>query len=676
MGGHLKLIFNSKRFKELQKENEELKNLIESFKDKEERLKRFEDLIKKARIEYAAIALKKDQTVQKLEALENDKAKLNGEVHKISSEIKQLREIKLSEHNQLLTINNALSDSNKTSANNNPDDLSKTKNIIHKEIEAAENRRKEIALEIIRLKKIFEETRPKIVELKKVKADLNIEIEKKKEEISSLIERQKLASQKQLESFNPTLNRENEEQLRRSKEIQSRINQLRDQETTLLDKLNTSRKELEYLDKQIEEKNLLINNETEIKESLENLARAESSKNELIFEMDIKIGAKEAQLFSLTEDCKAKTESLNILNLENQQLLEELHSKSERLKRLNESIEISTVRITDLDYSLSILDEELHTLTNEVENKRSVKAEIESQISDKMTTKVELEEVLKDLRETTSILAQLKKDIERGSGHSAKRFTGVLQYYSTMINEMYKRKVDLEKVIVQKEKDVSDKDCLIEERQSVLNEMQNDLYIRQHRVNLFEDLARAITKQRIFLESSTHILEKPNSNHIEQQEKMILNSELPHGKLLEFENALKELLNNSDKYSSDITSNRVSIEKELIENKRGLNDLNQNIRNSTNELLDLRNSIDKIKIEHEEHRLAINKLAALKKKLENEITKHQIVIEKYAKFKEMIRQEQELIKMKRELSASNKSPDYSKAGEKTFEPHNPNWIKL
>lgn len=670
------MILYSKRFKELQNENEELKNLIESFKEKEERLKRFEDLIKKARIEYAAVALKKDQTVQKLEALENDKARLNGEIHKISTEIKQLREIKLSEHNQLLALNSALSDSNKIPSSNNPDNLSKTTHIIHKEIEAAEKRKNEIALEIIKLKKIFEEVRPKIAELNKVKAALNIEVEKKKEEISSLIERQKSASQKQLESFNPALSRENDEKLRYAKEIQSRINLLRNQETVLINRLNTSRKELEDLDKLIEERSLLINTETEKRESLEQLTQSESLKKELIFELDIKIGAKEAQLYSLTEDCKAKTESLNTLSRENEQLLEELHLKSENLKRLNESIEISTARLTDLDYSLSILDEEFITLNNEVENKRTAKAEIESQINDKITTKVELEEVLKELRETTSILAQLKKDIEKGSGHSAKRFTGVLQYYSTMINEMYKRKVDLEKILLQKEKDVNDKDILIKERQSILNEMENVLYIRQHRLNLFEDLTRAVTEQRKFLESSTHILADVDPNNLEQREKLILNSELPHGKILEFEKALKELLNNSDKYSADLISNRASLEKELIENKRRLNDLNQNIRNSTNELSDLRNSINKIKVEHEEHRLAINKLAALKKKLENEISKHQIVIDKYSKFKEMIRQEQELIKMKRELLVSNKSQDNSNAEEKTFEPHNPNWIKL
>jgi len=670
------LILYSKKFKELQSENEELKNQIESVKEKEERLKRFEELIKNARIEYASIALKKDQTVQKLEALENDKTRLNDEIYKISSEIKQLREIKLSEHNQLLALNTALTDANNTSPIEDADSLSEMQQSIHKEIEAAENRKNEIAFEIIRLKKIFDEARPKVAELNRVKNALNIEIEKKKEEISSLIDRQKSVLQNQPENFNAAFSKDFDEKLRYLKEIESRIKLLLNQETVLLERLSTSRKELEDLDKLIEEKNVHLNNETESKKSLEQLARTESLKKELIFELDIKIGAKEAQLYSLTEDYKSKSESLSILHRENELLLAELHQKSEKLKRLNESIEISTARLTDLDYSLSILDEELTALTNEVEDKRSVKADIEAQINDEITKKVELEELLKELRETTSILSQLKKDIEKGSGHSAKRFTSVLQDYSKMINEMYKRKVYIEKVLVQKEKEVNDIDSLIEERETVLKEMENVLYIRQHRLNLFEDLTRAITEQRKYLENGAHILEDIVTDKFNQQEKLILNSELPHGKLLEFENALKELLSNSDKYSADLISNRASLEKELIENKKRLNDLNQNIRNSTTELTDLRNSIDKIKIEHEDHRLAINKLAALKHKLEDDINKYQIVIDKYSKFKEMIRQEQELIKMKRELSASNKPPVHSNAGEKTFEPHNPNWVKL
>jgi chromosome segregation ATPase len=670
------LILYSKKFKELQSENEELKNQIESVKEKEDRLKRFEELIKIARIEYASIALKKDQTVQKLEALENDKTKLNDEIYKISSEIKQLREIKLSENNQLLALNNALTNTNNSSPIQDADILSETKQLLHKEIAAAESRKKDIANEIIKLKKIFDEARPKVAELNKVKKFLNIEIEKKKEEISSLIERQKSVSQYQPENFNSTLAKDYDEKVRYLNKIESRIKDLLNQETVLLEKLSSCRKELEDYDKLIEKKNSHLNNEAEIRASLEQLTETVSLKKEFIFELDIKIGAKEAQLYSLTEDYKSKSESLSILHRENEQLLAELHQKSEKLKVLNESIEISTSRLTDLNYSLSVLDEELNVLTNEVENKRAEKTEIETQINDKITTKVELEEVLKELRETTSILAQLKKDIEKGSGHSAKRFTDVLQYYSKMINDMYKRKVDVQKVLVQKEKDVDDMDSLIEERESALKEMENVLYIRQKRLNLFKDLTRAIIEQRKYLEKGAHILQDTGTDNLNQQEKLILNSELSHGKLLEFENALKELLSNSDKYSADLISNRATLEKELIENKKRLNDLNQNIRNSTNELEDLRNSVDKIKVEHEEHRLAINKLAALKKKMEDDVSKYQIVIDKYSKFKEMIRQEQEIIKMKREHLATQKSSDYVNAGEKTFGPHNPNWVKL
>ena len=116
------MILNSKRLKELQSENEELKKLIDSFAEKESRLKHFDELLKKSRIEYANIALKKNQTAHTLEVLESQKAKLNNELHKISSEIKKLREIKLSEHNQILELGNLASKSNQVasvSGNNN-----------------------------------------------------------------------------------------------------------------------------------------------------------------------------------------------------------------------------------------------------------------------------------------------------------------------------------------------------------------------------------------------------------------------------------------------------------------------------------------------------------------------------------------------------------------------------
>jgi len=107
-----------------------------------------------------------------------------------------------------------------------------------------------------------------------------------------------------------------------------------------------------------------------------------------------------------------------------------------------------------------------------------------------------------------------------------------------------------------------------------------------------------------------------------------------------------------------------------------LNALNQNIRNSTSELSELRNSINKIKIEHEDHRVSINKLASIKTRLEEEIKKNKLMLDKYASIKDKIRQEQELIKNKRDITASITSSKKINAGEKIFETHNPKWIKL
>ncbi|MCW8814144.1 MAG: hypothetical protein OQK65_11500, partial [Chlorobium sp.] len=98
------MVFNSKRIKELETENEELKTLLQGFATKEEQLKRYDELIKKARIEFGDITQRKDQTAQTLESLDNEKTKLNHDIQKLSFEIKQLRELKIAEHNQLLTL--------------------------------------------------------------------------------------------------------------------------------------------------------------------------------------------------------------------------------------------------------------------------------------------------------------------------------------------------------------------------------------------------------------------------------------------------------------------------------------------------------------------------------------------------------------------------------------------
>ena len=161
----------SRKLIELQTENEELKKLISSLSDKENQLKNFDELIKKARLEYAEIAAKKDQTAQKLESLEKEKAKLINELNKISIEVRQLREIKLAEQNQILSLSKAINSSNQISGNE--DVSAKSKQIILNEIENAEKRKNAITLETFKLKKRIDLLSTKISDSEKILENLN-----------------------------------------------------------------------------------------------------------------------------------------------------------------------------------------------------------------------------------------------------------------------------------------------------------------------------------------------------------------------------------------------------------------------------------------------------------------------------------------------------------------------
>ena len=50
---------SSKRLKELQSENEELKAFIQNITNKESHFRQFDDLLRRAKVEYANITLKK-----------------------------------------------------------------------------------------------------------------------------------------------------------------------------------------------------------------------------------------------------------------------------------------------------------------------------------------------------------------------------------------------------------------------------------------------------------------------------------------------------------------------------------------------------------------------------------------------------------------------------------------
>jgi chromosome segregation ATPase len=96
-------------------------------------------------------------------------------------------------------------------------------------------------------------------------------------------------------------------------------------------------------------------------------------------------------------------------------------------------------------------------------------------------------------------------------------------------------------------------------------------------------------------------------------------------------------------------------ENELSYYENQIQEYRTRIADSLNELDNLKASIGSLKIEQEEYRGNISRLSSLKKKLHEEITKHQTILQRYQKIREKFKIEQTAGKSFDEIAPKGKS---------------------
>ena len=758
-------LLNSKKLKELQSENEELKAFIQDLTDKESHFRQFDELVRKTRVEYANITLKKDQTALTLEQLEKEKNALINQLQKLSGEIEQLREMKVYEQNQIhkLTDNSAKQHHKNEIGIRFP---------VYKEIELAEKRKAELEKETAEMEKRFREVYQRVLEVGEMEQSLVAEIKKKKEELNALNEKKNEFTKEQLKNFNSKIIALKDDEKKNLLELKQKIEQLSDRENELNSRLAIRSRELQEIEKKIEQKTLvkepdagdkllsliveeqkllgsidlkkkslseleesilylkaeqrtianeinridtvsksekqkfrdetdasklkpveiiqfekeaktirgvikaLKEEEQKIRESIEQLAQSEELKKELLSQLNDELSSKEIQFASIEKDYDTKSSRLNEISFKNKLILEELATKTNELSIAENNLKSKTGRLSEITGELERIERKLITAKSQLAENDYEKSEIEEKIKVAREKWSKLDDYYKKVKDVVPLLEKRKDEVQISNSMLEKRFADMFKHYSTQMGEMYKKKNLLEQMLIKKENDVNEKDQSLLDKLSALDEAEKVLSVRKIEAESIEDLLKTINEQKELLAGEITSLENKGVEKKILNKELSIESELYHKKLIEFENGLKELFQKSEERFNKNTEQKARLESEIREYEHRLNELNKGIKDSMEELVNLRTTINKIKVEHEEHRLAINKLAAVKKKLEDEINKHQVVIDKYTKIKEKIRQEQNLIKMKRELFVSTKSPNESNEGEKTFEPHNPNWIKL
>lgn len=739
------VIFSSKRIKELQAENEELKSFIENLTEKEAYIKQFDEILKKARIEFANITLKKDQIALTLERLEKEKEKLVPQIQKLRIEIEHLREIKLDEQSQIISLNDK-----SVTIQNGFNQIDSAKKIeLQREIELAGKRKLQLEKEIAEKEKRFREVYQRVLDVGEMEQNLDSEIKRKKEEIRLLSEKKNVLLQEQLKDNNGKTFSLNSEENKKLFEARQRIKQLTDREAELQKKLDYQNKQLQTIDEKLKEKislsekdfreklfalkreeqkltgsieqkkqvlyelqesitafnEIKYKNKTEkmftdetglneeagnianvikslkqeeaaIRASIEQLLQTETLKRELISNLNDELSVKEIQFASVEKDYETKSNRLKEISLKNKILLEELAAKTNELSVVEKELKSKTARINEINTELTEGENKLFSLQNDITDTDRRKSELEEKLKNAQESWAKMDSYYKKLKEVVPLLESRKEELEKSNSAFEKRFADMFKHYSTQMGEMYKKKNLLEQMLIKKERDVNEKDQSLMDKLSALEEAEKVFSIRKTETEVIEDLLKTINEQRELLNQEITMLENNGTEKRLMVKELNIESELFQKKLAEFENGLRELFLKSEARFNKNAERKNSLDGEIKEYENRLNELNKAIKDSMNELVNLKATIGRIKVEHEEHRIDINKLASVKKKLEEEINKHKIEIDKYMKIKEKIRQEQNLIKMKKEILASTKIPDPDDENKNSFEPTHLNWFKI
>ncbi|HEY6626934.1 MAG TPA: hypothetical protein VIZ21_08255 [Ignavibacteriaceae bacterium] len=292
----------SKKLKDLQSENEELKAFIQSITNKESHFRRLDELLRKARVEYANITIKKDQTVLTLEHLGKEKIKLNSQTQKLSNEIEQLREMKVYEQNQIHKLTN-------NSADQHNENEIGIKFPVYKEIELVEKRKKELEKETAEMEKRFREVYQRVLDVEGMEKSLDLEIKKRKEELNSLNERKNEFGKEQLRNFTIRITSLKDNEKRNLLEIKQKIKQLSDRETGLNNKLEIRNRELQEIENKIGQKRSI-----NVEDAGSKLLSLKVEEQNLLDSIDLKkksLSELEESILSLKAERNKITEEIN-----------------------------------------------------------------------------------------------------------------------------------------------------------------------------------------------------------------------------------------------------------------------------------------------------------------------------------------------------------------------------
>lgn len=680
-------IRNTKKLKELEDENEELKSFFRKIYEKEDTIRHLKILLRDIRAEINESRDEKERLTNTIDDLKIEIGKFKDERNEIRNKINNLNKEKTEIENDLEKLKTKRAESEENLQNVESKHETANPELL-KEIDKAERKNKELSL----ANKIFEQKishlNNRLNLLQEQEKEITEKINSKREELERINSSETIIAETNLKVIEDKIKTLQGAEAKITDELKERIKRLKGEEDSLKESIVQKKRELNEVDvaqtkeksaevkiaenklialiveeqkltENISNKKIRLNdlNTTlaniaektkKIKENLEQLKATEDLKTELIAELNDNLSDKEIKLAGLDQEI---TERLKISEAE---LESKMEAKAKEIKDLDNQLTLKSSMMSKMSADLTTMEDRIKHIRAEAHDYEMRRDEAHRQILKYREEHTKLKESGKKLREIIPLLEQRKLEIKHSNETLENRFADVLQKVTDEINKVNKKRGALEQIILKKEKDVAEKDKILQEKIAALEENERVLSLRQEEINSFETLLKNINEQKETLKNDLLNLDKKATEQRSLIGDLHLETEMLQNKKLAVEQNLQEVLYSMNNRLKKTGDSNVKLNGEIKEYENRLNKLNNSIKESMNELLGLQTSISNIKIEHEEHRSGIAKLVAMKKKLQDEISKHQSVLQKYRSLSEKV-------KMEHALDQNTKSHDLEKA---------------
>jgi chromosome segregation ATPase len=637
-------MFKSKKIQSLLVENEELKTKFQAIHSQENNIKNLNEVLKRLRLEVARLNEERRNLKESIDKFCIDEENKKLEIEELNQRIGHLREMKDDLQNVILSYTNQI------------DNIESTIKVNHERLAAQSADENEIH----EVENISAELINKKEEIEKYISDAHDITNKLIEEEAKLVDRKELISKevnqleqkllKLRESYSDIEARVNkgnerirvlkleEDRLKKALEkkqaeisaVEMNLLKLKEEEKALFDKIGGLKEDESLLSGRIvklqSEENSKINDVREIDSVL-------SEKNELKNSLD-------QEHLILMNDLNEKRRILTQSQSEYNKLFEDTKVRKKELFDTEQTLSIKAQKLSNINIELMGYDKKYISLKNEITELEIFRNDLLRSIQKDKDAAEKFADQNRKLTELVPLLEKRKQEIEHGNADLEGRFTIMFQKFNHELNQINRKRSILEQIVLKKEKDVDEKDQLLFEKIAALEESERVLNMRQVELESLEKQIAGLSEHKEIFRTDLIKMEQEALERKNYQADIRLETELLLKKKMTVEKNLQELLVFMNESFERTKGRNSKFENELGYYEDQIQVYRTKIADSLKELNDIKASVGSLKIEQEEYRSNISRLSTLKKKLHEELTKHQTILQRYQKMREKLQIEQ------------------------------------